>query len=108
MTGGDLTTPLTSSLDISYWLCTKYPRLMPRKHELIIRRILVDLHGIEALSLSTDRSGGFPCPAVDSLLAKSTLSTGYREALQRKRELYVPNFHLYLGSTKFLTHQQAI
>ena len=93
LTGPGLDPPLTDSLDISYWLCSFYPGLLPREYEVTIRTLLSKLHDIQALSLSVtdkeDRSEVVPCPAVDALLAKADISFHYRQALEYKRDLYV-------------------
>lgn len=54
--------------------------------------MLFKLHSIQALSLSVPREARvdlLPCPAVDTLLASSTIDAKYRQALENKQALYV-------------------
>jgi hypothetical protein len=90
LTGPDLDPPLADSLDISYWACGLYPKLLPKQYEATIKEFLSNLHNIQALSLSVppeDCGEKFPCPAVDAVLAKEDIRPQYRQALERKRDL---------------------
>lgn len=103
LTGPKLSAPLTDSVDISYWLCGQYPKLLPPDHEPTIRDMFRKLHDIPIFTLSARRdsmppewqANGIPPTAVDALLAKpdSEISPEYRKALEGKRELYA-EFHL--------------
>lgn len=81
--------PLTDSLDISYWFCSVYPRLLPAQHESFIQRILREIHSIEGLSLSAARpkqpQEDVVNPACDTILVKHDINEQYREALQYKK-----------------------
>ncbi|KAI1126442.1 hypothetical protein F5Y10DRAFT_293831 [Nemania abortiva] len=92
LTGGDLSTPITDSLDISYWLCSHFPNMLPDAHKSTIKDLLSQLHGFEGLSLSVpskaDRLRGVPCLAVDDLLSRTDISKGYRRALEYKRKFH--------------------
>lgn len=99
LTGPKLSAPLTDSVDISYWLCGHYPKLLPPDHESTIRDMFRKLHDIPIFTLSARRdsmppewlANGIPPTAVDALLARpdSEISPQYRQALEKKRELYV-------------------
>ena len=92
----NLDQPLTESLDISYWLCSFSPGLLPGEYEVTIRTLLSKLGDPQAESLSVtnkeDRSEGLPCPTVDALLAKEDIGFHYRQALEYKRDLYLCRF----------------
>lgn len=98
MTGPNLPTPLTDSVDISYWLCGHYPKLLPASHESTIRDMFTKLHDIRIFALASRRdsmptewqTNGIPPTAIDALLAKpdSEISPEYRRALEIKRDLY--------------------
>ena len=101
LTGGSLPSPLTDSLDISYWLCIYYPHLLPAVHESTIRSMLSQLHDIQALSLTIRKeywADGVPAPSVDALLSKTDISTAYRHALEFKRNLWV--YLLFWGGSR--------
>ncbi|KAK6197291.1 hypothetical protein LQW54_010753 [Pestalotiopsis sp. IQ-011] len=92
LTGGDLSAPLTDSLDISFWLCDHFPILLPDAHELAIRELLSRLHKFKGLSLSvtskTDRHAGVPLPELYATLARSDISQEYRSALKYKKQFH--------------------
>ena len=98
LTGPKLSAPLTDSVDISYWLCAQYPKLIPPEHQPIISNMFTKLHDIHIFALSARResmspewqASGIPPTAVDALLAKPDpeISPAYRRALEGKRELY--------------------
>ncbi|CEJ88839.1 hypothetical protein VHEMI04866 [[Torrubiella] hemipterigena] len=91
LTGASLDTPLTDSLEISYWICERYPKMLPSSFEKQIREALKELHRIKAICLSVpkeDHGERIPCPAVDDLLAKNDISNEYRAALTFKREFH--------------------
>ncbi|KAI0129753.1 hypothetical protein BJ170DRAFT_617442 [Xylariales sp. AK1849] len=91
MTVGGVSTPIADSLDISYWFCDVYPGLLPEKHRSLIRNILGELHSIEGMSLSAPRPEQPEVdnedPAVDTLLAKTNISSEYRYALEYKNSI---------------------
>lgn len=84
-------TPITDSLDISYWLCNLLPHLLPLEHEPTIRRLLRDLHAIEGISVTIRRRDGpeedLIDPCVDDALARDDISPEYRQALEAKKIL---------------------
>ena len=89
MTGPSLAAPLADSRDISYWLCTHYPGLLPAAHESAIREMLARQHAVNAYALSVpveDRVEVMPTPAIDALLARDDISPEYRRALETKRD----------------------
>ncbi|KAL2283260.1 hypothetical protein FJTKL_10136 [Diaporthe vaccinii] len=98
LTGPKLPAPLTDSVDISYWLCGHYPKLLPPDHESTIRDMFRKLHDIPIFTLSARRdsmppewlANGIPPTAVDALLARpdSEISPAYRRALENKREFH--------------------
>ncbi|ETS80556.1 hypothetical protein PFICI_08085 [Pestalotiopsis fici W106-1] len=92
LTGNDLPTPLTDSLDISYWLCNHFPGLLPEAHKPVIQQFLTQLHGFEGLSLSVpskaDRQEGVPNPSLDALLARSDITPEYKRALEYKKKFH--------------------
>ena len=95
--------PSHISLEITYFLCKRYPQLSPSPYRKIIARLLKDLHAIQYLSLSFSsaekRAEGITI-AIDKLLGRSDLSDEYRAALVFKRQLYVsiPLCHLLVTS----------
>ncbi|KAK1461668.1 hypothetical protein CMEL01_14622, partial [Colletotrichum melonis] len=92
LTGESLDRPLTSSLKISYWLCQRYPHLLPREHEAQIRLRLAKMHDIQALSLSVPdkkaREYGVPNIAAEQLSTVGKIPEDYRSALQFKAEFH--------------------
>lgn len=86
-----LAAPIRDSLEISYWLCTIYPKLLPQSHEVKIRTWLSELHAIEGLSLSAARpeqpKEDIVDDACDELLADTDSSDEYRRALEYKKEV---------------------
>lgn len=84
------TSPLTESLDITYFLAEHYPGLCPERHIDQIKSLLAELHDINYFSLTythkpqraADMEG-----AVIKVLAKSDLSEHYRKALEYKLEM---------------------
>ncbi|POS70335.1 hypothetical protein DHEL01_v211268 [Diaporthe helianthi] len=99
LTGPKLPAPLTDSVDISYWLCGHYPKLLPPGIEPTIRDLFTKLHDIHIYSLCVRpesvppewRTSGIPPTTVDALLGKpdSEVSPAYRRALEKKREFQV-------------------
>ena len=85
-----LPTPLPESLDISYYICDRYPSLLPATHKEEIAKLLHDLHDINFFSLSFEK--GPPVAhgnraAVMALLAKPGISPQYEKALKHKLEM---------------------
>ncbi|KAK9419691.1 hypothetical protein SUNI508_07177 [Seiridium unicorne] len=91
MTVEGLSSPIADSLDISYWICQIYPKLLPEKHQSKIQSLLSQLHSIEALSLSAARpeheKEDVVNPACDNALARTDISEPYRRALEYKKEV---------------------
>lgn len=80
---------MPESLDISYWLCSHYPRLLPQANEPKIRQLLRDLHAIQGQCLSISkgkRMDRIPCDA-DELLQRQDISPDYRRALEYKQKV---------------------
>ncbi|KAK8022572.1 hypothetical protein PG993_013339 [Apiospora rasikravindrae] len=81
--------PITDSLDISFWLCNLFPQLLPSQHEATIRRLLHDLHAIEGISITIRRREGpeedLIDPCVDNVLARDDIGPEYRQALEAKK-----------------------
>lgn len=83
--------PVPDSLNISYWFCSVYPRLLPQTQEAKIKNYLSQLHSIEAISLSAARpeqpqEDNLPT-ACDEMLANTGISDEYRLALEHKKEV---------------------
>lgn len=89
---------MTDSVDISYWLCGYYPKLLSPDYESTIRDMFDKLHDIPVFALSARRDSvppewqvdGIPPTAVDALLGRpeGEISPEYRQALENKRDLY--------------------
>jgi glutathione S-transferase len=72
---GVLSIPITESIDISYYICARYPSLLPVEHKDQITKLLHDLHEVNYFSLSF---------YLQRLLATPGLSARYIEALKYK------------------------
>jgi glutathione S-transferase len=84
---GVLSIPITESIDISYYICARYPSLLPVEHKDQITKLLHDLHEVNYFSLSFYQ--GPPVARwteayVQRLLATPGLSARYIEALKYK------------------------
>ncbi|KAH8649043.1 hypothetical protein BX600DRAFT_474402 [Xylariales sp. PMI_506] len=104
MTVDGLPAPLTDSLDISYWFCEVYPRLLPEERKTQIQGYLSRIHAIEGLSLSAAKPDDpeediEENPAISEILARTDISDEYRKALEHKR--IVDHSHM----TKALHHK---
>ncbi|OAA60070.1 Thioredoxin-like fold protein [Cordyceps fumosorosea ARSEF 2679] len=89
LTGGSLSQPMPESLDISYWLCSHFPHLLPEPNEAKIRKLLADIHAIQGLCLSIDKGDRMekvPCDA-DEALERDDLRLEYRRALEYKQRI---------------------
>jgi glutathione S-transferase len=88
--------PIADSLDITYYITTQYPNLLPENHKDQIIELLKQLHNINYFSLSF---GSKPAAAnaqklaVEEKLAQSAISEKYRRALEYKMMMYAPSFH---------------
>lgn len=89
MTSQSLPSPLTDSVDITYYLCEHYPSLSPQAHRDTIKRLISELHDIQYLSLSftpqQNRAKGIT-DAVEKLLERTDISDEYRKALKFKAQ----------------------
>ena len=82
-----LAAPINDSLDITFWLASKYPDLMPAAVEAEVRQYLIALHKINYFSLSfADRphvAKGFEA-AIQARLSNPDISDQYQKALEFK------------------------
>ena len=87
LTSSSLATPITDSLDITYYIAERYPTLMPPEHKQSIIDLLGDLHEINYFSLSfgdkPERAKG-QAKAIRDRIADPTISSEYRNALEYK------------------------
>lgn len=77
-------------MDISLWLATKFPKLIPSEQSAVIMDLVNDLHSISGLPLSVPvgtRTEKLDPESVDALLSKTDISQDYRKALEFKRRL---------------------
>ncbi|KAF2995482.1 hypothetical protein E8E14_003867 [Neopestalotiopsis sp. 37M] len=82
--------PMPESVDISFYLCDWYPRLLPREHEAVIRSLIKELHEINYGVLTFGTASKHPTKLVDKveeLLQQPALSDAYRSALERKAKI---------------------
>jgi glutathione S-transferase len=89
MTSSALQSPLTDSLDITYYLCDLYPNLAPKEQKEEIFRLLKELHQIQYLSLSftpAQNRAGRITTAIEKLMEREDISEKYREALTYKAQ----------------------
>jgi glutathione S-transferase len=92
----------TDSLDITKFLCARYPQLLPNAHSDTIHVLLQELHEVWYVSLSftaAEGRGEGIVRMIQELIAQPTTSEEYKTALKRKLQKYV-----YLGSSKALAH----
>jgi hypothetical protein len=83
LTGKALPSSLTDCLSVIYWICEQCPELLPVKYRTEILRLLTQLHeNFEGYSS--------PNPAVEDLLANHDITPTHRQALEYKREWFVP------------------
>ncbi|KIY04204.1 uncharacterized protein Z520_00897 [Fonsecaea multimorphosa CBS 102226] len=79
--------PIADSLEITEYMAERYPSLIPKEHEQLIRRLLVDLHALNFFSLSFPGrptvAAGMKA-AVVRRLQMPGISERYREALKFK------------------------
>ena len=82
-----LKAPIPDSLEMTFYMSTRYPDLIPAEHEAQIRQFLVDLHALNYFSLSFPGrehvAQGFR-EAVLRRLAAPNISDRYRKALEFK------------------------
>jgi hypothetical protein len=83
LTSKGLPSPLTDCLSVIYWVCEQCPELLPAKYRTEILRLLTQLHeNFEGYSSAN--------PAVEDLLANHDITPTHRQALEYKREWFVP------------------
>jgi hypothetical protein len=82
-----LDAPIPDSLEMTFYMASRYPDLIPRAHEVQIRQLLIDLHALNYFSLSFPGrpavAQGFK-DAVLRRLAGPDVSDRYRKALEYK------------------------
>jgi hypothetical protein len=97
LASSQLPEPLVESLDITFLVAKSYPQLLPKTHELAIKRLLGELHCIQPLSLSAppldDPAEGVQNPSIGKLLEQKDISQAWREALAYKQDLYPKHQH---------------
>ena len=81
---------MADSLDITFWLASRYPHLVPSENEALIRQYLMELHALNYFSLSFPGrdhvAKGFET-AVQRRLDDPSTSDRYRKALEFKLEM---------------------
>ncbi|CAH0039286.1 unnamed protein product [Clonostachys solani] len=85
-----LSEPLTDSYEIAKWLSLQQTDLIPEEHNVIITKIMNDLHGIhaQALALSPDIcKDGIPNQAA-AMLERNQLTASHRRRLEIKSILH--------------------
>ena len=82
-----LDAPIADSLKITYFLASRFPKLIPSEKEEEIRQYLADLHALNYFSLSfpgrPEVAQGFET-TIKRLLADQAISDRYRKALEFK------------------------
>lgn len=84
--------PMPESVDISYYICAWYPRLLPREHEAVIRSLVHELHEINYNVLTFGPGSQHPtrlAAKVEELLCQPEISDAYRHALEHKAHMSV-------------------
>ncbi|KAK4574113.1 hypothetical protein LTR86_001874 [Recurvomyces mirabilis] len=87
LTSSSLDTPITDSLDITYYIAERYPTLMPSEHKQTIIDLLGELHDINYFSLSFgDKPDGAKgqAKAIRGRMEDPAISPEYRRALEYK------------------------
>lgn len=83
---------IPDSLDITFWLCERYPSLRPREYAGEIDRLLRELHAINFFSL-TFRNKAARAKAMEGgiidRINEPGISARYKKALEYKLEVYV-------------------
>lgn len=90
LTGKSLPSPITDALSIVYWVCDQCPDLLPKEHQTEICRLLSQLH--ETIDGYTAAN-----PAVEDFLTNHDITDTHREALEFKRDRYVPESMNFIG-----------
>lgn len=78
---------IANTLEITYFLASKYPNLIPDAHADKIKRLLTDLHSIHFFSVSFDKLpfvGTNNLAGVRKRLEDPTVSDHYRKLLEHK------------------------
>lgn len=86
-----LPSPIPDSLEITYYIATQYPSLIPDNHKAQIIELLKELHSINYFSLSfgsRPASADAQKAAVEQKLAQTGISEKYRKALEYKLTMY--------------------
>ena len=79
--------PMPDSLDITYYITTQYPNLIPENIKDDIVELLNELHSINFFSLSFGSNPAAATPqktSVEAKLAQPGISEKYRKALEYK------------------------
>lgn len=77
-------------MDISLLMPSRYPDLMPSKHQQEIRKLLIDMHSIDYFALSfpgRPQIANMLVKTVQDRLDQANLSERYRKALEFKLEV---------------------
>lgn len=88
MNEGVFPEPMPESVDITWYLCERYPSLLPSQHAETIKRLVTKLHEISFYSLSF---GNMPARGlaiqdkIDETLKDPSISDRYRKALLYKK-----------------------
>jgi hypothetical protein len=89
---GFLDPPIRDSLDITLWLCDRFPSLKPSEHADDITRLLRELHALNFFTLSmrnTPQVASGLEGAIHEKMSAPDLSEKHKEALKYKLTVYV-------------------
>ena len=78
--------PIPESVDITYYIASRYPSLLPKRHEDEIKRLIEALHHINFFSLTFTGKPDGPRSRIAHLqqLLQGNISDKYRGAIQQK------------------------
>ncbi|KAK6078949.1 hypothetical protein SCUP234_05875 [Seiridium cupressi] len=82
-----LSEPMPETVDISYYICDWYPKLLPPKHETVIKELVAELHKINFTILSfgpESKNQAKLAEQAQKLLSQPNVSEEYAEALSNK------------------------
>ncbi len=91
---GFLESPIRDSLDITLWLCDRFPSLKLAEHADDITRLLCELHAINFFTLSmrlTPQVARILENAIHEKMSLPDLSERHKEALKYKLTVWVQN-----------------
>ena len=84
----NLSRPMPESVDITYFLCDRYPQLLPDENKDQIKALIEELHTISFYALSFAGQPGIGIAHlahIDKLLGSPNISQRHRDALQYKK-----------------------